>query len=593
MKYRTHHCNALSQEHVGENVRLSGWVHRYRNHGGVVFIDLRDRFGITQVVCREDEHPELHRLLDSVRSEWVLAVDGKVCPRLEGMGNPNLATGAIEVEATSVEILSKAQHLPFSIADDHINVNEELRLTYRYLDMRRGEVLNRLVVRHQVMMACRRFLDQQGFVEVVTPVLGKSTPEGARDYLVPSRIYPGTFYALPQSPQLFKQILMVAGLDRYFQIATCFRDEDLRADRQPEFAQIDIEMSFGGPDDLFPIVEQLIVEMFAVQGIPVSLPLRRMTYQEAKACYGTDKPDLRFGMQLKDCREYARQFSFSIFLDQLAQGGTVKGFCIPGGADISRKQLDGYTEFVKRYGAMGLVWIKKQENRIVSNVAKFASEVVFSQLFSAFAAQEHDMLFLIAAPETIANQALDHLRRLVAKERRMYDERQCCFVWVTDFPLFAQEDGKICSEHHPFTAPLEEDISLLATDPLSVRSSSYDLVLNGYEIASGSQRIHDANMQSKIFDIIGLSGESVEEKFGFFVNALNYGTPPHLGIALGLDRIMMVLTGADSIREVIAFPKTQKAADLMMNAPAEITQDQLKEVHRMLSGRDSCPLRMV
>ncbi|MEF9519482.1 aspartate--tRNA ligase [Chlamydia crocodili] len=579
MKYRTHRCNELSLSNVGERVRVSGWVHRYRNHGGVVFIDLRDRFGITQIVCREDEKPELHQLVDSVRSEWVLSVEGSVCRRLEGMENSNLATGDIEVDIEKVDILSKARNLPFSISDEHIHVNEELRLEYRYLDMRRGQILDRLIYRHKVMLACRQYMDKQGFTEVVTPVLGKSTPEGARDYLVPSRIYPGSFYALPQSPQLFKQILMVGGLDRYFQIATCFRDEDLRADRQPEFSQIDIEMSFATPDDLFPIIEQLVVEMFAVQGIRIDLPLPRMTYQEAKDLYGTDKPDLRFGLQLRDCREHAKQFSFSIFLDQLAQGGTIKGFCVPGGADISRKQLDIYTEFVKRYGSMGLVWIKKQENGVASNVAKFASEEVFEAMFADFGAEDNDILLLIAAPESVANQSLDHLRRLIAKERNLYNESQYNFVWITDFPLFAKEDGKICSEHHPFTSPLDEDIPLLDTDPLSVRSSSYDLVLNGYEIASGSQRIHNADLQNKIFSILELSPESIKEKFGFFIDALSFGTPPHLGIALGLDRIMMVLTGAEGIREVIAFPKTQKAADLMMNAPAEIMTSHLKELN--------------
>ena len=578
MKYRTHKCNELSLNHVGDRVRLSGWVHRYRNHGGVVFIDLRDRFGITQIVCRQEESPELHRLMDQVRSEWVLCVEGLVCARLEGMENPNLATGSIEVEVSHLEILSRAQNLPFSISDEHINVNEELRLTYRYLDMRRGDILDRLMWRHKVMLACREYLDEQGFTEVVTPILGKSTPEGARDYLVPSRIYPGNFYALPQSPQLFKQILMVGGLDRYFQIATCFRDEDLRADRQPEFAQIDMEMSFGGPEDLFPIVENLVARMFAVKGVELSTPFQRMTYQEAKEFYGTDKPDLRFGLRLKNCCEYAKKFSFSIFLDQMAQGGIVKGFCVPGGADISRKQLDGYTDFVKRYGAMGLVWIKNQDGKISSNVAKFASEEVFQEMFEAFEAKDQDMLLLVAAPEAVANQSLDHLRRLIAKERQLYDATQYQFVWITDFPLFAKEDGELCPEHHPFTAPLDEDIPLLDKDPLSVRSSSYDLVLNGYEIASGSQRIHNPDLQNKIFGLLKLSQESVKEKFGFFIDALSFGTPPHLGIALGLDRIMMVLTGAETIREVIAFPKTQKAGYLMMSAPSEILPIQLKEL---------------
>lgn len=578
MKYRTHHCNELSKANIGEEVLLAGWVHRYRNHGGVIFIDLRDRFGITQIVCREDDDSELLQLADSVRSEWVLSIRGIVCARLEGMENPNLVTGDIEVEIRGLDVLSKAQNLPFSISDDTINVNEELRLTYRYLDMRRGDILKRLIYRHKVMLACREYMDQQGFTEVVTPILGKSTPEGARDYLVPSRIYPGAFYALPQSPQLFKQILMVGGLDKYFQIATCFRDEDLRSDRQPEFSQIDIEMSFGTTDDLFPLIEKLIERLFAIQGIQITLPLPRMSYREAQDSYGTDKPDLRFGMKLQDCKPFAEQFTFSIFLNQIAQGGVIKGFCVPDGASISRKQLDVYTEFVKRYGAMGLVWIKKLEGSIVSNVSKFAASEVFEAMFESFEANDQDMLLIIAAPEGIANQALDHLRRRIAQDLNLYDASQYRFVWITDFPLFAKEDGKICSEHHPFTAPLYDDMHLLDKDPLSVRSSSYDLVLNGYEIASGSQRIHDSELQNKIFSILNLSEDDIREKFGFFVDALSFGTPPHLGIALGLDRIMMVLTGAESIREVIAFPKTQKAADVMMKAPSEVAGAQLKEL---------------
>ncbi|WP_100934479.1 aspartate--tRNA ligase [Candidatus Chlamydia corallus] len=578
MKYRTHRCNELTSNHIGESVQLAGWVHRYRNHGGVVFIDLRDRFGITQIVCREDQQPELHQRMDAVRSEWVLSVRGKVCARLAGMENPNLATGNIEIEVASFEVLSRSQNLPFSIADDYINVNEELRLEYRYLDMRRGDIIERLICRHQVMLACRHFMDTQGFTEIVTPVLGKSTPEGARDYLVPSRIYPGKFYALPQSPQLFKQLLMIGGLDRYFQIATCFRDEDLRADRQPEFAQIDIEMSFGDTQDLFPIIEKLVSAVFATRGIEISLPLRKMTYQEAKDSYGTDKPDLRFDLKLRDCRHYAERSSFSIFLDQLACGGVVKGFCVPGGANISRRQIDGYTEFVKRYGAMGLVWIKKQEGKVASNIAKFIAEEVFYEMFAYFDAKDEDILFLIAAPESVTNQCLDHLRRLIAKERKLYSNDQYSFVWITDFPLFSLEDGNLLAEHHPFTAPLEEDIPLLETDPLAVRSSSYDLVLNGYEIASGSQRIHNPDLQSKIFTLLKMSPESIQEKFGFFIQALSFGTPPHLGIALGLDRLIMVLTAAESIREVIAFPKTQKASDLMMDAPSEIMSSQLKEL---------------
>ncbi|WP_213318775.1 aspartate--tRNA ligase [Chlamydiifrater volucris] len=579
MKYRTHNCNELSLVHEGQIVKLAGWVHRFRDHGGILFIDLRDKFGITQIVCSSKDAPELHKVMDSLRSEWVIAIEGRVRKRLEGMSNPNLSTGEIEVEVQGLTVLSKSEVPPFSICDDHVNVNEELRLQYRYLDMRRGDILSKLSLRHQLMMACRKYMDKKGFTEVVTPVLCKSTPEGARDYVVPSRVHPGDFYALPQSPQIFKQLLMIGGLDKYFQIATCFRDEDLRADRQPEFSQIDMEMSFATQEDLFLLVEGLVKELFLAGGVEIHGALPRMTYQQAIDEYGTDKPDLRFGMKLKDCRAYANQFTFSIFLDQLASGGTVKGFRVEGGADISRKQIDGYTEFVKRYGSQGLVWIRKINGEISSNVLKFASKEVFETLLSFLEVEEGDAAFLIASSDKIVNQSLDHLRRLIAKERGLCDPGQYAFIWVTDFPLFAEEDGKIVSEHHPFTSPHEKDIEFLETDPLKVRSSGYDLVLNGYEIASGSQRIHCSDLQQQVFRVLNLSLEDIKNKFGFFTEALRFGTPPHLGIALGLDRIVMILGKAEGIREVIAFPKTQKATDLMMQAPSEIGLEQMKELH--------------
>lgn len=578
MKYRTHLCNQLNIQNTGEKVRLSGWVHRYRDHGGVVFVDLRDRFGITQIVCREESDPALHKIMESLRSEWVVSIEGTVCKRLDGMANSNLATGEIEVEVETLNILSQADVPPFSICDENINVNEDLRLQYRYLDMRRGKVLSRLEIRHKVMMACRLYMDKQSFIEVVTPVLGKSTPEGARDYLVPSRIYPGQFYALPQSPQLFKQLLMIGGLDRYFQIATCFRDEDLRADRQPEFSQIDIEMSFDEPEGLFSIIEGLMNSLFRVQDVSIKTPIQRMSYQDAIDTYGTDKPDLRFDLKLKDCKAYAEKFTFAIFLNEIAEGGLIKGFKIPGGGNLTRKQLDEYTEFVKLFGAQGLVWIKKNSGEISSNILKFAERAVFDEMLDFLDVQDGDAALIIAASKSVVNQSLDNLRRRLAKDRGLYKDNQYSFVWITDFPLFCEEDGELHSEHHPFTAPLEEDMHLLDHEPLKVRSSSYDLVLNGYEIASGSQRIHNEDLQKKIFEVLKLSPEAIKEKFGFFTHALKFGTPPHLGIALGLDRIVMILTQAEGIREVIAFPKTQKAADVMMQAPSEILETQLKEL---------------
>lgn len=577
MKYRTHSCGELSLDHEGQDVKLSGWVHRCRDHGGVIFIDLRDRFGITQIVCHSKDNEDLLRTISELRSEWVITVTGKVCRRSPGMENNKIFTGDIEVNIERLKVLSEAKVPPFSICDEQINVNEDLRLRYRYLDMRRGEILNNLLIRHKLVLTIRNFLNSLNFVEVVTPVLGKSTPEGARDYLVPSRIYPGEFYALPQSPQLFKQLLMVGGLDRYFQIATCFRDEDLRADRQPEFSQIDMELSFSTSDFLFELVENLVKNIFNQMNIIVDTPFKKMTYDFAMEHYGTDKPDLRFDLSLKNCSEIAKKFIFSVFLDQLTQGGIVKGFKVPQGADISRKKIDEYTNFVKNFEAQGLVWLRWQNNEFSSNVSKFASPEIFEEIKQLFEVNDGDAVFLIASQVKIVHQALDNLRRLIAKERQLYSN-EYNFVWITEFPLFSLNDNKIVSEHHPFTAPCEKDLDLLDENPLKVRSSSYDLVLNGCEIASGSERIYDNFWQRRIFAILGLSDVDIKEKFGFFVEALQYGTPPHLGIALGLDRLIMILTNMTSIRDVIAFPKTQKAADIMTGAPDVVLEQQLKDL---------------
>lgn len=578
---RTSNCGTLRKEHIGQNVLLAGWVHRRRDHGGLIFIDLRDRFGLTQLVFDPEKNPHAHEASEKLRAEYVIAIQGTVIPRREGMSNPKLATGEIEVLVTNLEILSKSKTPPFSICDEQIEVNEELRLKYRYLDIRRGDIANKLIKRHQTMLATRQYLDQQGFLEISTPILGKSTPEGARDYLVPSRVYPGTFYALPQSPQIFKQLLMVAGMDRYFQIAQCFRDEDLRADRQPEFTQIDLEMSFGTPEDLMPIIEGLLNKIFKeCNQVDIPSPIRRIPHKECLERFGTDRPDMRFAMELVNLSEIAKRSQFTVFQDQLNAGGIVKGLCVKGGGDISRKGIDDYTAFVGRLGIKGLAWMKMQEGALSSNIVKFFSEELQQELIHTLGVENGDLIFMVADSPSRTNQALDHLRRRLAKDRNLIDPLQLEFLWVTDFPLFAwdEENKRLASEHHPFTSPHPEDIPLLETDPLKVRSSGYDIVLNGYEIGGGSQRIHNSDLQKKIFELLKLTPEELEVKFGFFLEALSYGTPPHLGIALGLDRLIMILTQTDNIRDVIAFPKTQKASDLMLECPSKVASEQLKEL---------------
>ena len=578
---RTHDCGTLNSSNIGEKVQLSGWVHRRRDHGGLIFIDLRDRYGLTQLIFDPRISEETHDEASSLRAEWVISISGKVRARGEGLTNSKLSTGEIEIEVERLQTLSKAKTPPFSICDEFIDVNEELRLKYRFLDIRRGEISKNLQRRHISMQTTREFLSSHGFLEITTPILAKSTPEGARDYLVPSRVSSGNFYALPQSPQIFKQLLMVSGMDRYFQIATCFRDEDLRAERQPEFSQIDIEMSFSTPEELFKLTEEMLSKIFNnVLNVSIHTPFRRMSHRDALEEYGTDKPDTRFGMKFFRIDDIAERSNFSVLKEQLKEGGRIKAFCVKGGAELSRREIERYIAFVQNFGVPGLAWMKKEEAGFVSNIVKFFSTELLDELQERLNVENGDLVLILASQETTLNQSMDHLRRHIAKERNLIPKGVYEFLWVTEFPMFAinLETRKIESEHHPFTSPHFDDVHLLEQDPLKVRALAYDLVLNGYEVASGSQRIHDPQVQKKIFELLNLSEEEIKSKFGFFIDALQYGTPPHLGIALGFDRINMILSDTSSIRDVIAFPKTQKAADLMMQAPSTVLQEQLDEL---------------
>ncbi len=577
---RSHTCGELTEKLVGKEVSLSGWVHRRRDLGNLIFIDLRDRFGITQLLFDPEKNKALHEKASKLRAEWVISIKGKVAARSQP--NSKLPTGMIEILVQELEILSSAKTPPFSVCDEEIQVNEELRLKYRYLDIRRGAIAQNLLIRHKAMLTTRTYMDKNGFVEITTPILAKSTPEGARDYLVPSRVHPGNFYALPQSPQIFKQLFMVSGMDRYFQIAQCFRDEDLRADRQPEFTQIDLEMSFGKPEDIMRLLEGLVKTIFKeCIGVDITTPFPKMSYPDAVEKYGSDRPDLRFGMELHRFEDIAQRSSFTVFHDVLKAKGAIKGFCVKKGAEISRKQLDQHTETITPFGIGGLGWIKKQADGISSNIGKFFSEELLREIEKRVGAENGDLILLVAGPEDRANLALDHLRRRIAKDQNLASPDNLKFLWVTDFPLFRwnAEEEKVDSEHNPFTSPNFEDLHILEKEPLKVRSLAYDLVLNGYEIGGGAQRIHSGDLQEKIFGILNLSQEEIHEKFGFFVEALKYGTPPHLGCALGLDRIIMLLAKTDNIRDVIAFPKTTKASDLMMQCPSQVSDKQLKELN--------------
>ena len=576
---RTHTCGELRALNTGKTVSLSGWVHKRRDLGHLIFIDLRDRYGITQLVFNPDFDPVLHKKASSLRSEYVISISGTVIER--EVKNSKMETGDIEIQASELHILNEAKTPPFLINEDEPGIQEALKLKYRFLDLRRESLQQNFILRHKAMLAVRKLMDRQHFLEITTPILGKSTPEGARDYLVPSRIYPGSFYALPQSPQIFKQLLMVGGMDRYFQFATCFRDEDLRSDRQPEFMQIDIEMSFGKREDIMKTAEGVCKTIFSSCkniDLPETFPV--MSHLDAMEFYGTDRPDIRFDMRLIRIDSIAERSEFAVFKDQLKAGGCVKALCVKGGSDLSRKEIDKYTAFVSDFGLRGLGWMKCGPEGLNGNIAKFFSPELLSEIQAAVKAEDGDLILFAAAPEATVNQALDHLRRHIAKERNLIDENALCFTWVVDFPLFAwdEDEDRITSEHHPFTAPHPEDFAFIKSEPLKVRSLAYDLVLNGYEIAGGSQRIHDSDLQHQVFDLLQLSQSDIEEKFGFFVDALQYGTPPHLGIAFGFDRIMMILCNTDNIRDVIAFPKTIKAADLMSDAPSKVAPAQLSDL---------------
>ena len=573
---RTHTCGALRAAHVGADVVLLGWVHRVRDLGGVTFIDIRDRGGVSQIVVRENH--ALMAAAKRLRSEFVIGVSGLVQRRPAETVNSKIATGEVEVLARDIRVLNEAKTPPFGIAEDS-PVSEDVRLRYRYLDLRRAGIQGNIGLRHRVNLAIRRHLDANGFWEIETPILAKSTPEGARDYLVPSRVHPGEFYALPQSPQIFKQLLMIAGTDRYFQICRCFRDEDLRADRQPEFTQVDVEVSFAQPTTIYDLVEPLMQEIFRQIGREIPVPFPRMAYADALARYGSDKPDLRCGLEIHDMSDVFKDSEFRVFKQIVAEGGVVRGFAVPGGNKYSRSQLDLIVDQAKQMGSTGLIWVRPGEPPLSS--VKALSEAALRPALDRVKATPDDLLLMAAGSPDPTSKLLGQLRLAIAKRENLLSADRFAFTWVTDFPLleYHEDDGRWYSMHHPFTSPLDDDLYKLESDPGAVRAKAYDLVLNGSEIGGGSIRIHDAALQSRVFTRLGISDEEARMRFGFFLEALEYGTPPHGGIALGLDRMVAILAGESSIREVIAFPKTANALDLMAGAPSPVDAKQLRELH--------------
>jgi len=588
---RSHYCGELNEKNIGDSVTLVGWTNKWRDHGGVVFIDLRDRTGISQIVFSPELDADLHQAAHKIRNEYVLQIDGEVRQRPEGTVNFSIPTGQVEIVVKTLTVLNESVPLPFMVEDDS-DASESLRYKYRYLDLRRPIIQKNLLIRHKTSRAFREYLDGEGFIEIETPVLTKSTPEGARDYLVPSRTNPGHFFALPQSPQIFKQILMVSGMEKYYQIVRCFRDEDLRADRQPEFTQVDLEMSFVKREDVMAVIEGVIKKVFATAiGVEISDSVQRLTYHEAMDKYGCDKPDLRFGLELQDVSDIIKGSSFKVFLDTVSKGGIVKGLKATGLAGYSRKELDDLTKDVQGYGAKGLAWMKVKE-KIESPIAKFFPEEVLKALVEKFEAEEGDLLLFVADKRDVANHCLSRLRNEMGKRLDLIKEGDYKLVWITDFPLFEwnADEKRYEAMHHPFTSPMEEDMEKYQSMDISsalrtpdseistLRAQAYDIVLNGYEIGGGSIRIHKKIIQDRMFQLLNISDEEANDKFGFLLEALEYGAPPHGGIALGLDRLVMILANAHSIRDVIAFPKTQKAACPLSNAPSSVDEKQLKEL---------------
>ncbi|SMF79222.1 aspartate--tRNA ligase [Pseudobacteriovorax antillogorgiicola] len=581
---RTHHLGEISERSIDETVTIMGWVHHRRDHGHVVFIDLRDRYGVAQLVLDPAISPDAHQVAESCRHEYVLAAKGRVRRRPDGMDNDSIRTGAIEIEVHQAKILNPSATLPFQIQDQS-ETHENIRLKYRYLDLRRPELRDALVLRAKVASSFRRALEYERFMEIETPYLYKSTPEGAREFLVPSRIHPGSFFALPQSPQVFKQVLMVSGFDRYYQIVKCFRDEDLRSDRQPEFTQVDCELSFVGQEEVMTLMEEITTQVIKdVKGLSLP-PFKRISYTTATERYGTDKPDLRFDLPLVDLSSIASDTEFKVFSQAISLGGIINGLVVPENCgNLSRKDIDALTEIVCQHGAKGLAWAKVKEGQGVeswqSPIAKFVGDQAIAEINKTLGLKPGDTIFFGADDYKTVKQSLAALRIELGRILQLYNPQSLCFAWVTDFPLFETlPNGKLAACHHPFTSPLEDDIPLLSAKPEQVRAAAYDLVLNGHEIAGGSIRIHDANLQNQVFQTLGLSPSEAEETFGFLLEALRYGAPPHGGIAFGLDRLVMILAGATSIRDVIAFPKTNKSSCLMTSSPQEVSSDELRDIH--------------